>query len=101
MALITCPECSQQVSSAAASCPACGHPILGGSAAGPAARWNPAVAALLSFLLPGLGQMYKGQVLNGVVWLFVVVVGYLFLVAPGLVLHLCCILGAAMGDPRK
>lgn len=27
MALISCPECSNQVSDAAASCPACGHPM--------------------------------------------------------------------------
>lgn len=27
MALIACPECGRQVSSAAASCPHCGHPL--------------------------------------------------------------------------
>jgi len=52
-------------------------------------------------IIPGGGQIYKGQVLSGLVWLVVVVVGYALLVIPGLFLHLCCILGAAMGDPTK
>jgi hypothetical protein len=30
-------------------------------------KWNPAVAALLSLFFPGLGQIYKGQLLNRVV----------------------------------
>lgn len=29
MALIACPECRSQVSSAAPACPSCGHPIAG------------------------------------------------------------------------
>ncbi|REJ90923.1 MAG: hypothetical protein DWQ35_15500 [Planctomycetota bacterium] len=64
-------------------------------------RWSPLVAMLLSFLIPGVGQMYKGQVVNGIVWLLVVVVGYFFLIIPGLVLHLFCIVGAGMGDPYR
>ena len=65
------------------------------------AAWSPLVAALLSFLIPGLGQLYKGQLLNGVVWFFVVLVGYGLLVVPGLILHICCVCGAAMGDPYR
>lgn len=60
-----------------------------------AARPNAGVAALLSFFIPGLGQIYKGQVLNGIVWFIVVAIGYALLVFPGLVLHICCIIGAA------
>jgi hypothetical protein len=45
--------------------------------------------------------MYKGQVFNGLVWLVVVVIGYVVFVIPGLVLHLFCIIGAASGDPYK
>jgi len=45
--------------------------------------------------------MYKGQVGNGFVWLIVVIAGYVFLIIPGLVLHICCVVGAASGDPRK
>jgi TM2 domain-containing membrane protein YozV len=111
MALIRCAECGREVSSAAASCPACGHPINQPSiqvvqvnqaaAQAPIRKWSPGVAAVLSFFIPGVGQIYKGQVLNGIVWLIVVPIGYVMLIIPGVILHLCCIIGAAMGDPYK
>ena len=59
------------------------------------------VAAVLSFFVPGAGQIYKGQVINGIVWLIAVVIGYFCLIIPGLVLHLLCILGAASGGKRR
>lgn len=65
----------------------------------PMQRWSPALAAVLSFLVPGLGQLYKGQVLNGIVWFFVVGLGYLALLLPGFLLHFFCIVGAASGNP--
>jgi hypothetical protein len=95
MALITCPECKQRASDTAEACPSCGFAIKGKP------KWNRGIAALLSLIIPGAGQMYKGQVLNGLVWLIVVVVGYAALVVPGVLLHLCCIAGASMGDPTK
>ena len=61
--------------------------------------WRPGVAALLSFLIPGTGQIYKGQVLGGLAWLVSVAVGYAMFIFPGLVLHLLCILFAASGSP--
>ncbi len=67
----------------------------------PVPRWNPLVAMLLSLLIPGLGQMYKGQVLNGVAWLIIVPIGYFAFIVPDAVLHLCCILGAGMGNPYQ
>jgi TM2 domain-containing membrane protein YozV/ribosomal protein L40E len=67
----------------------------------PIPKWNPGVAAVLSFLLPGLGQIYKGQLFNGLLWLFVVGMGYIFLIIPGLILHVMCVVGASMGDPYK
>lgn len=70
-------------------------------AAAPQPKWNGGIAALLSFLIPGAGQMYKGQVGNGLVWFAVVVIGYFALIVPGLILHLFCIIGAASGDPTK
>lgn len=105
MALMACPECSREISTAAASCPGCGHPVLRPAApAMPPAvspRWNPGIAAVLSLVIPGAGQMYKGQVGNGIVWLICVAIGYMLLVVPGLILHLLCILGAASGDPTR
>lgn len=103
MALMRCPECGREVSSAAASCPGCGHPIRASAvlATEPYRKWSPGVAALLSFLIPGAGQMYKGHVGAGLIWLVVVVIGYAMLIVPGLILHLVCIFAAASGDPTK
>lgn len=63
-------------------------------------KWNPGVAAVLSLVIPGAGQIYKGQIVGGIVWLFAVPVGYLAFFFPGLILHLCCIIGAYSGDPK-
>ena len=57
--------------------------------------FNPGIAAVLSFLIPGLGQMYKGRVLRGLLWFVMTVIGYAFFIVPGLCLHLLCVLGAA------
>ncbi|MFM7138381.1 MAG: DUF4339 domain-containing protein [Planctomycetota bacterium] len=65
----------------------------------PVQRWSPGLAAVLSFFLPGLGQVYKGQVINGIVWFFFVCMGYAALILPGLVLHFFCVLGALSGNP--
>jgi TM2 domain-containing membrane protein YozV len=65
----------------------------------PIRRWSPGLAAVLSFFVPGLGQLYKGQILNGIVWFFMVGFGYMALILPGLLLHLFCIIGAASGNP--
>ena len=65
----------------------------------PIQRWSPGLAAVLSFFVPGLGQLYKGQILNGIAWFFFVLLGYAALILPGLLLHLFCIIGAASGNP--
>lgn len=65
----------------------------------PVRRWSPGLAAVLSFFLPGLGQLYKGQIINAVVWFFFVALGYAALILPGLVLHFFCVLGALSGNP--
>jgi predicted nucleic acid-binding Zn ribbon protein len=67
----------------------------------PQPRWSPGVAAVLSFLIPGLGQIYKGQIFNGIAWLVMTIIGYVLFIIPGVVLHLCCIIGAASGNPNK
>jgi TM2 domain-containing membrane protein YozV len=65
----------------------------------PLQRWSPGLAAVLSFFVPGLGQLYKGQILNGIVWFFLVGMGYVALILPGLVLHFFCVLAALSGNP--
>jgi hypothetical protein len=104
MSLIICPECHKEISSAAASCPGCGHPMMASVPlvlSAPQPKWSGGIAAVLSLIIPGAGQMYKGQVANGLVWLIFVIAGYFMLIIPGLILHLFCIIGAASGDPTK
>lgn len=64
-------------------------------------RWDKNIAVALSLIIPGLGQMYKGQILNGLLWLIIVVAGYAFFIFPGLILHLFCLLGASHGDEYR
>jgi TM2 domain-containing membrane protein YozV len=62
-------------------------------------HWSPGIAAVLSFIIPGLGQLYKGRIGSGILWFIIVCVGYAFLIIPGVILHLVCIISAASGDP--
>lgn len=64
-------------------------------------KWIPGIAGLLSFLIPGAGQMYKGNVVSGIFWFIFTIIGYFLLVIPGLILHLICIVTAASGNPYK
>lgn len=106
MALIQCPECGKEVSSAATACPSCGHPIRPVTEAptvisAPVQKWSPGVAAVLSLLIPGAGQIYKGQIFNGLFWMLIIVIGYMAFIIPGAIMHLFCIIGAASGDSYK
>src|SRR4051794_37038841 len=65
IAVIACPEREKQVSDQAPSCPSGGRPIMGIPGAGRSRR----VAAVLSLIIPGLGQMYLGKVGLGFVYL--------------------------------
>lgn len=96
MALIECPDCGKAVSSAATACPSCGHPIRPVTDApivisAPVQKWSPGVAAVLSLVIPGAGQIYKGQIFNGLFWMLVVVIGYIAFIIPGAIMHLFCI----------
>jgi hypothetical protein len=77
-----------------------------GTAAPPAAHdperagASAVAAAALSLFLPGVGQIYTGRVVQGICWMFATAVGYLLFLVPGLILHICCIVNAALGPPR-
>jgi len=47
---------------------------------------DPILAGVLSFLFPGLGQIYVGKTFRGIMWFIAVVVGYMCFVFPGLIL---------------
>jgi TM2 domain-containing membrane protein YozV len=60
---------------------------------------SPLIAAGLSLLVPGAGQLYAGSVLTAILWFLLVTAGYT-LILPGLILHLFCI-AAAAGAARR
>jgi hypothetical protein len=52
------------------------------------------LAALMSLLLPGAGQVYKGRVVQGAVWFAVVAAAYWFFGLPGILIHAMCVITA-------
>jgi membrane protein YdbS with pleckstrin-like domain/endogenous inhibitor of DNA gyrase (YacG/DUF329 family) len=56
MALIECPECGREVSSAAPTCPACGYPVAGGREAEPTSA--PASTELLAQVRPSWWRFF-------------------------------------------
>jgi TM2 domain-containing membrane protein YozV len=57
-------------------------------------------AALLSFFVPGLGQMCSGRVPAGLLWMMFTFLGYVCFIVPGIVLHILCVINAAR-QPRQ
>jgi uncharacterized paraquat-inducible protein A len=92
---ICCPICNKEISRAATACPSCGHPINPQAIGTSQRSWSPGIAAVLSLFIPGAGQIYKGHVGAGILWLVLVVGGYFLFIIPGVILHLVCIFNAA------
>lgn len=55
---------------------------------------DPGTAAFLTFLIPGWGQMRRGKMKVGLIWLVIVLLGYFLMIVPGLILHGVCMLDA-------
>ena len=53
------------------------------------------IAAVLSAIVPGAGQLYAGRPLSALAWFTLVSMGYLLLIVPGVVLHILCVASAA------
>src|SRR5262249_40555388 len=62
-------------------------------------RASPVLAATLSLVIPGAGQLYTGNVLSPFLWFVAVPAGY-GLILPGIFLHLFCIAAAASSAHR-
>lgn len=101
----SCPYCSEQINADAVKCKYCGEivdaALRASTGSSPERKWTPGVAAVLSLIIPGAGQMYKGHIGKGLFWLLITAIGYFCFIIPGLVLHILCIVSAASGDPYK
>jgi TM2 domain-containing membrane protein YozV len=64
-------------------------------------RYNPVLAGVMSFFVPGLGQLYKGQFLGAVLWFLLTGAGYYLLVFPGLILHFFCVMSAVLSSATR
>lgn len=60
---------------------------------------SPLLAAGLSLLVPGAGQLYTGNAFSAILWFLLVTAGYT-LILPGIFLHLFCIAAAASAAHR-
>jgi len=58
---------------------------------------SPGIAAVLSVLIPGLGQVYNGRLGAGVMWFLVTSFGYWAVLVPGFLFHALSVLCAYRG----
>ena len=49
------------------------------------------IATVLSFVIPGSGQIYRGHIALGFLWLFIVVGGYYAVPILGVIMHIFCV----------
>ncbi len=61
---------------------------------------HPGIAAVLSVLIPGLGQGYAGRLLAGGLWFLATGLAYWAILVPGFVFHALCIWSAYRSAAR-
>lgn len=68
-----CPNCGKETALGAAYCASCGRPLQGAPQTPPYAqaqyysKKEEGIAAILSLIIPGVGQMYVGRIVRGIV----------------------------------
>jgi len=102
-----CAYCAEEILEEAKKCKHCGEFLdekLKASSQRSAKReksWDPGIAAALSFILPGMGQIYKGDIGIGLVLLLFTIIGYAMFIIPGLGLHIFAIYSAYSAPAPK
>ncbi len=75
-----CETCRRRLPGGAENCPYCGARVTAVAVGSRgalilAARKSPPAAAIMSFLLPGLGQLYLGQTGKGILYFVLLILG--------------------------
>ncbi len=55
---------------------------------------SPGIAAVLSVLIPGLGQVYAGRLVAGGLWFLATALFYWAILLPGFIAHALCVWSA-------
>lgn len=103
-----CPFCAEPIQAAAKKCRFCGEFLDVERRAAPPAHQvrqaepaqHPGMAAVLSFVIPGLGQVYNGQIVSGILLGAVCILLYIGTIILGLILHVFLIYNAFRGAKR-
>ena len=61
---------------------------------------TPGISAVLSVLIPGLGQVYNGDLLAGALWFLGTALAYSAVLLPGFLVHAVCVYAAYRGADR-
>ena len=73
-----CHNCGAEIDVDATTCPQCGLLQQGKSITGDLK--NPGLAAILSFLIVGAGQIYNGQIAKGLLFMVIQVVNFILII---------------------
>ncbi|MGD1027739.1 hypothetical protein [Candidatus Binatus soli] len=93
-----CSRCGQPIVVAEASfCKSCGAPVTRFPLLRKDRGFSPILALVLS-IIPGLGQIYRGKPIRGILWFFGVSLAYSAGPPLGVLIHLICAANAAFSD---
>ncbi len=96
-----CSRCGQPIVVAEASfCKSCGAPVTGFPRLSKDSGFSPILALVLS-IVPGVGQIYRGKPMRGILWFFGVSLAYGAGPPFGILIHLICAANAAFSDTMR